>query len=153
MGIGLVQQSTRCSDSPWKPWEELCWLEPAVVTETELIQIWLIITAASMVCSQEKCLEIANRNMNPLEISGFISWSIDKNILQTWIAFILQLFLSIFQDTILFLVVGWLKPIPIFIFWLCFGASRPLFFVYGRSIAQTQSQKCHKNIELLWPPK
>ena len=69
------------------PCEELRMLEPAVVAEAELIQVRLIITTTSIVGSQKKCFEVANHNMNPLEISGFISCGIDKNILQAGIAF------------------------------------------------------------------
>ena len=47
-------------------------LKSAIESKAELIQIGLIIATASMISSQQKGLEITNRNVNPFEITDFV---------------------------------------------------------------------------------
>ena len=82
MGIGLTHQSTRCSNSASESGKKLSRLESAIKTEAELIQIGLIVSTTSMVSTKQKRLEIAYRDMYPLEITNFILRSIYRHILK-----------------------------------------------------------------------
>ena len=47
-------------------------MESTVVTEAELVEIGLIVAAASVVGSEQECFEIPDGSVNPLEISNLV---------------------------------------------------------------------------------
>ena len=83
MGIGLVQQNTRCSNRPGESGKELTGMESSIESKTELIQIRLIVSTASVVGSKQKRLEVPNCSMNPFEITGRIFRCIDCDVFQS----------------------------------------------------------------------
>lgn len=73
MGIGLTQQETRCSNGAKEPGEKLLRVESTVEAEAELVQIGLIVAAASMVGAEHKCFEVTDCHMDPLLGAKFSS--------------------------------------------------------------------------------
>ena len=87
MRIGLTQQGTRCSDSSCKPRKELRGVESAVKSEAELVEIGLVVAAASVVSPKQERLEVADGGMYPHEIAGLILRGVNGDILQPDVAF------------------------------------------------------------------
>ena len=54
--------------------------ESPVESKTELIEIWLIVSAAPMVGSKQKGLEVYDCGMEALEITGLVFRCIDCDI-------------------------------------------------------------------------
>ena len=62
-------------------------MESAVKTEAELVEIGLVVAAASMVSAKQERLEVADGGMHPREIADLILCSVDGDILQPDVAF------------------------------------------------------------------
>ena len=56
----LTQQGTRCGHSLGKARKQLSAYTTAVKTETEFVQVGLVIQTAAMISAENKCLEVAD---------------------------------------------------------------------------------------------
>ena len=86
MGIGLSQHNTRCSNSTDESGKELIGMKSAIESETELIHIRLIVSAATVVGTLYKCLEITDGGVYPFQITNLIFRGFDHYIFQAGIA-------------------------------------------------------------------
>ena len=82
MLIGLTQHTTRCSDSPGQAREELSSAHSAVESETELVQIGLKFRASAVIGSTDKIFQVAQCDVEPVEIADGVLLRTDLYILQ-----------------------------------------------------------------------
>ena len=79
MLIGLMQLSARCSDGSWQAQEDLIAGFSAIETEAELVQIRLKLCAAAVICAEQKCFQVADSLVQPMQIAGLIFFRVQRN--------------------------------------------------------------------------
>lgn len=106
MLIGLTQHTTRCSDSPGQAREELSCEHSAVEAEAEFIKVRLKFRASAVVGSTDQVLQVAQCDVEPVEIADGVLLRPDLHILQIQIALVAvalhnRLLLEVFRYNLL----------------------------------------------------
>ena len=84
--IGLMQLCTRCSDSSCQAQEDLIAGFSAIEAEAELVQVRLKMCAATVICAKQKCFQVADGFVQPMQVAGFILFRVQFHARQVPIA-------------------------------------------------------------------
>ena len=84
--IGLTQQTTRCSDGSCEAAEDLIAGFSAIEAEAELVQIGLKLCTATVICAEQKCFQVADGFVQPVQVARFILFRVQRNARQVPIA-------------------------------------------------------------------
>ena len=83
-----MQLGTRCSDSPCQAHEDPIAGFSAIEAEAELVQIGLKLCTATAISAEQKCFQVADGFMQPMQIAGFVLFCVQRNARQVPIALI-----------------------------------------------------------------
>ena len=74
-----MQLGTRCSDGSFQAHEDLISGLSAIGAEAELIQVRLKLLAAAMICAEQKCFQVADGFVQPMQTAGLIFFRVQHN--------------------------------------------------------------------------
>lgn len=86
--IGLMQLGARCSDGSCQAQEDLIAGFSAIEAEAELVQIGLKLCAATVIRAEQKCFQVADGFVQPMQVARFILFRVQRNTRQVPIALI-----------------------------------------------------------------
>ena len=82
MLIGLMQLGARCSDGSCQAQEDLIAGFSAIEAEAELVQIGLKLCAATVIRAEQKCFQVADGFVKPVQVARFILFRVQLHARQ-----------------------------------------------------------------------
>ena len=83
-----MQLGTRCSDGSCEAAEDLISGFSAIEAEAELVQVRLKLCTATVICAEQKCFQVADGFVQPMQVARFILFRVQRNAGQVPIALI-----------------------------------------------------------------
>ena len=77
-----MQLGARCSGGSCEAAEDLIAGFSAIEAEAELVQVRLKMCAATMICAKQKCFQVADGFVQPMQVAGFILFRVQRNARQ-----------------------------------------------------------------------